>query len=42
MTGTTTPGWILAGHVNAVNAFSEDAIVATFADAALVNDHPEF
>src|SRR5580693_5851607 len=29
---------VLAEHVVAVNAFDEDAIVATFADDALVND----
>ena len=34
---------IVAEHVAAVNAFDEDAIVATFADEALVNDaHREF
>jgi hypothetical protein len=34
---------VLAVHVAAVNAFDEDAIVATFADDALVNDaHREF
>lgn len=34
---------VLAEHVAAVNAFDEDAIVATFADDALVNDaHREF
>ncbi len=34
---------VLAQHVAAVNAFDEDAIVATFADDALVNDaHREF
>ena len=34
---------VLARHVAAVNAFDEDAIVATFADDALVNDaHREF
>jgi SnoaL-like protein len=34
---------VLAGHIAAVNAFDEDAIVATFADDALVNDvHREF
>jgi hypothetical protein len=39
----TTPTGILAEHVTAVNAFDEDAIVATFADDALVNDaHREF
>jgi hypothetical protein len=29
---------VLAEHLAAVNAFDEDAIVATFADDALVND----
>src|SRR5438552_12249930 len=34
---------VVAGHIDAVNAFDEDAIVATFADDALVNDaHREF
>lgn len=34
---------VLAEHFAAVNAFDEDAIVATFADDALVNDaHREF
>ena len=34
---------IVAGHIDAVNAHDEDAIVATFADSALVNDaHREF
>ena len=34
---------MLAEHIAAVNAFDEDAIVATFADDALVNDaHREF
>jgi hypothetical protein len=33
----------VAEHIAAVNAFDEDAIVATFADDALVNDaHREF
>src|ERR1700729_842534 len=42
-TTTTAPTGILAAHVAAVNAFDEDAIVATFADDALVNDaHREF
>jgi hypothetical protein len=42
-TTTTMPTGILAAHVTAVNAFDEDAIVATFADDALVNDaHREF
>jgi hypothetical protein len=43
MTGTTTLVPVLAGQIAAVNAFDEDAIVATFADDALVNDaHREF
>ncbi len=43
MTGTRTLDGILAEHVAAVNAYDEDAIVATFADDALVNDaHREF
>ena len=34
---------VVAGHIAAVNAHDEDAIVATFADSALVNDaHREF
>ncbi len=34
---------VVAGHLAAVKAFDEDAIVATFADDALVNDaHREF
>jgi hypothetical protein len=34
---------VVADHVAAVNAFDEDAVVATFADDALVNDaHREF
>jgi len=34
---------VLAEHIAAVNAFDEDAIVATFAEDALVNDaHREF
>ena len=34
---------VVAGHIDAVNAHDEDAIVATFADGALVNDaHQEF
>jgi hypothetical protein len=35
-TATLTP--VLAEYTAAVNAFDEDAIVATFADDALVND----
>jgi hypothetical protein len=43
MTGTTTLDPVLAEYINGVNAFDEDAIVATFADDALVNDaHREF
>jgi ketosteroid isomerase-like protein len=44
MTNTTTElTGVLADHVRAVNAFDTDAIVATFADDALVNDnHREF
>ena len=43
MTATTELSEVLADHVAAVNAFDEDAIVATFADDALVNDaHREF
>jgi hypothetical protein len=42
MTGTNLTG-VLAEHVKAVNAFDVDAIMATFADDALVNDnHREF
>jgi hypothetical protein len=43
MTDTTTLAPVLADHVAAVNAFDTDAIVATFAEDALVNDaHREF
>jgi hypothetical protein len=43
MTGTTTLAPVLAEFIAAVNAFDEDAIVATFASDALVNDvHREF
>jgi SnoaL-like domain len=43
MTDTTTLAPVLAKFIVAVNAFDEDAIVATFADDALVNDvHREF
>jgi hypothetical protein len=43
LTATTGLSDVLADHVAAVNAFDEDAIVATFADDALVNDaHREF
>ena len=38
MSDTTTLAPVLAGHIAAVNAFDEDAIVATFADDALLND----
>ena len=34
---------VVARHIHAVNAFDEDAIMATFADDAVVNDaHREF
>jgi len=43
MTGTTGLAPVLAEHIAAANAFDEDAIVATFANDALVNDaHREF
>jgi hypothetical protein len=43
MTDTTTLAPVLAEHITAVNAFDEDAIAATFADDAMVNDvHREF
>jgi hypothetical protein len=43
MTPTTALATVLAEHIAAVNTFDEDAIVATFADDALVNDaHREF
>jgi hypothetical protein len=43
MTDTLTLHGVVADHVAAVNAFDEDAIVATFAEDALVNDaHREF
>ena len=43
MTDTATLAPVLAEHIAAVNAFDENAIVATFADDALVNDaHREF
>lgn len=42
MTATELTG-VVADHVNAVNALDTDAIVATFADDAYVNDnHREF
>jgi hypothetical protein len=45
VSGTALSGLepVVAEHLAAVNAFDEDAIVATFADDALVNDaHREF
>ena len=39
MTVTSALDTVLAKHLAAVNAFDEDAIVATFADDALVGDH---
>ena len=43
MTDTATLAPVLAEYITAVNAFDEDAIAATFADDALVNDvHREF
>ena len=43
MTHTAALAPVVAEHIAAVNAFNEDAIVATFADDALVNDaHREF
>jgi hypothetical protein len=43
MTNTTALAPVLAEYIAAVNAFDEDAIVATFTDDALVNDaHREF
>jgi ketosteroid isomerase-like protein len=38
MTNTHTLDGVLAEHFRAVNAFDVDAITATFADDALVND----
>ena len=38
MTGTTTLAPVLAEYIAAVNTFDEDAIAATFASDALVND----
>ena len=35
----TTSSGVVAEHIDAVNAFDEDAIVATFAVDALVNNH---
>ena len=43
MTHPATLAPVLAEYIAGVNAFDEDAIVATFADDALVNDvHREF
>ena len=45
LSGTSLSGLetVVAEHIAAVNAFDEDAIVASFADDALVNDaHREF
>jgi hypothetical protein len=43
MTHTAALAPVLAEHIAAVNAFNEDAIVATFDGDALVNDaHREF
>jgi hypothetical protein len=43
MTASTTLAPVLAEHLAAVNAFDTAAIVATFAEDALVNDaHREF
>jgi hypothetical protein len=43
MSTTTDLQGILAKHIAAVNSQDEDAIIATFADDALVNDaHREF
>jgi len=45
LSGTSLSGLetVVAEHIAAVNAFDEDAIVATFADDGLVNDaHREF
>jgi hypothetical protein len=36
---TTELTGVIADHINAVNAFDTDAIVATFADDAYVNDN---
>jgi hypothetical protein len=42
-TSTRITEAVIAEHIAAVNAFDQDAIVATFADDALVNDaHREF
>jgi hypothetical protein len=37
-TSTVKLTGVVADHIAAINAFDEDAIVATFADDALVND----
>src|SRR5579863_9456802 len=43
MSTTTAVHGVVAEHVAAINAHDEDAIVATFADDAFVNDvHREF
>jgi hypothetical protein len=43
MTESPTLDAVVAEHIAAVNAFDEEAIMATFADDALVNDaHREF
>jgi hypothetical protein len=43
MSTTTALSGVVARHIEAVNRFDEDAILATFADNALVNDaHREF
>ena len=43
MTQTVALTPVLAEHIAGVNAFDEDAVMATFADDALVNDaHREF
>jgi ketosteroid isomerase-like protein len=43
VTHTAALAPVLAEHIAGVNAFDEDAIVATFTDDALVNDaHREF
>ena len=43
MTQTVALAPVLAEHIAGVNAFDEDAVMATFADDALVNDaHREF
>ena len=38
MTSANTPTGVVADHIAAVNELDEDAIVATFAEDALVND----